>query len=523
MNTPSPRTARSDRSAVRYVRGVMVAIALLLPTLSLAILGTLWLWQNDYLIIWAASATLAAVTIYGLERWLVSLSSREARKRSLSDNTTDTSDDLASTSETERSAFASVEAIADQVDPDKLTSREALLELGTQTVAAVARQYYPGQKDPLWKFTVPEALTLVGHVSEQLNRFIVSNVPLGDQLTVAQLMTIYRWRSMVTIAEKAYDIWRVLRFVNPATAVAGELREKLSGELIKGARTEFTRRLAQAYVREVGRAAIELYSGRLRPDTAYPVSQSSSDEEAPQRAPIRLLVLGQGGVGKSSVINALTGELRAAVSPVPLKHGYVSHQLEHADAQSVTIIDSPQLDDDAKAASLLRDEAERADLIVWVLAATRADRSLDARLLADLRVALSENVHRRSPPILFVLTNIDRLRPFKEWSPPYDVAEPSSEKAQSIRQALEAVASDLRLTPDEIIPVMTATIEDAYNIDALWAALLEKLPQAINTQLARALEERSRAGIRWGLVWRQARNAGRVIGASMWGSSKPKD
>ena len=409
--------------------------------------------------------------------------------------------------------------MANSVDPDALTSRDAVIELGTETVSAVARAMYPDQKDPLWKFSVPEALTLVSQVSSRLNKFLVQNVPLGDQLTVGQLMAVYRWRSLVSVAEKAYDLWRILRLANPVTAVAGEVREKLSGELIKGVRTEFTRRIAQAYVREVGRTAIDLYSGRLRPDLEF--SEMDATERAPERGSVRLLVVGQPGVGKSSVINALSGEVRSAISVVPMSNDYLAHEIEYEDGQKIDLIDSPGLvDQEGWNNTALYDQAMRADAIMWVLSATRPDRSIDTHILAQLRESLSSNMRRSAPPIIFILTHIDRVRPFSEWSPPYDISEPKTAKARSIREALDAAADDLRISVTDIVPVMTATIETAYNVDALWARLMVELPAAINTQLARALDERSRSGIKWGSVWQQARNAGLVVGRAIWQSTK---
>ncbi len=89
-------------------------------------------------------------------------------------------------------------------------------------------------------------------------------IPLGGRLTVGQFMAIYRWRGILDVADKAYDIWRIIRMMNPATAVAQELREKFTRQLYDWGRKELARQLTTAYVREVGRGAIDLYSGRLR-------------------------------------------------------------------------------------------------------------------------------------------------------------------------------------------------------------------------------------------------------------------
>ena len=135
-----------------------------------------------------------------------------------------------------------------------------------RTIEAVARQIHPQDRNPLWKFTIPEALALVERVSADLRPFVVDNIPLGDQLTVGQVLKIYGWRSAIGMAEKAYDIWRLIRLVNPVTAAAQEAREQITKHLYANVRDQMARQLAGAYVREVGRAAIDLYGGRLAGD-----------------------------------------------------------------------------------------------------------------------------------------------------------------------------------------------------------------------------------------------------------------
>ncbi len=150
------------------------------------------------------------------------------------------------------------------VRPEELTDRDRVLNLGMRTIEAVARQIHPQDRNPLWKFTIPEALALVERVSADLRPFVIDNIPLGDQLTVGQVLKIYGWRSAIGMAEKAYDIWRLIRLVNPVTAAAQEAREQITKHLYANVRDQMARQLAGAYVREVGRAAIDLYGGRLR-------------------------------------------------------------------------------------------------------------------------------------------------------------------------------------------------------------------------------------------------------------------
>ncbi|MCB1510164.1 MAG: 50S ribosome-binding GTPase [Hyphomicrobiaceae bacterium] len=514
MSTPRPR-----RAAVGYLRGIMVVLALVLPTLSLAVLGTVWLWQNNLLLVWSISASIAAVAIFALESWLVG---RGARRLTSEPDAAETAEARSNDgapahySPSEREAWAAVEKLAQAIDPATLNSREAIMALGTTTVESVAARMHPGDGDPLWKFTVPEALTLVGRVSSELNRFVVASVPLGDRLTVGQLLAIYRWRGMVGVAEKAYDLWRLLRFANPAAAISGELRERLSRTLVDGMRTELSRRLAQAYVREVGRAAIDLYSGRLRPDIADAAMVDATAPGAAPSGPLRFAVVGQSGVGKSSLINALAGEVAAPVNVVPSDGAATVHRIAREGTPGLDLIDTPSLNTEPERQAELRAELERADAIVWVLSAGRPDRSADAAFLASLRAAWAADPRRHVPPIVFVLSGIDRLRPFKVWEPPYDVAQPTTEKGRSIRDAIDATAEDLSILAEDIVPVMTAQPADAYNLDVVWAELAERLPAATNARLNRLVADASTGGVRWGRLLSQTIGAARAAGRTVW-------
>lgn len=509
------------RAAISYLRGIMAIVALALPTLSLAVLGTLWLWQNQLLLVWSLSACAVAVAIYALEAWLVARATRrlvpnqqEAGARPSGEPGDDAPQHY---TPLEREAWAAVEQQARATDPATLTSRDAIIALGTTTVETVASKMHPGAADPLWKFTVPEALALVGRVSTELNRFVVHSVPLGDRLTVGQLLAIYRWRGMITVAEKAYDLWRILRFVNPAAAISGEVREKLSGKLIEGMRTELSRRLAQAYVREVGRAAIDLYSGRLRPDLA---DTAASDDTSAARAsppgPLRFAVVGQQGVGKSSLINALAGEMAAPVNVVPSGGDATVYRIAREGTPGLDLVETVGLGPDPDWQEGLAQEIGRADAIVWVLSAGRPDRSIDAQALAALRAKWAADPSRHVPPVLFVLSGVDRLRPFNSWEPPYDVAEPKSEKARSIRDAIDATAEDLRISADDIVPVMTSMGASPYNIDVVWAELAERLPAATNARLNRLVAEAAKGGVRWGRLLSQTIGAARAAGRTVW-------
>lgn len=519
----NPKIKRRNTDASRYLRGAMALIALALPTLSLAALGTVWLWQNNLLLIWSLAASAIAIAIYGAERWIIGRNQRSERptvevgEGGLENETTDEdrTERAYGFTERERAASQAIEDLAERIDTKELVSREALQRLAVSAVETVARKMHPEEKSPLWKFTVPEALALTERVSVRMNQFVMNNIPLGDRLTVGQLLQIYRWRGAIGVAEKAYDLWRILRFANPVTAISGEVRERLSGQLIEGLRSEFTQRLAQAYVREIGRAAIDLYSGRLRPDLDL-YTDDAGLQPALARQPLRYFVIGQAGAGRSSVINALLGDIAARVDVIPSAERFTVHTLELEDGNEIELVDTPGLEAQGKGREALLGRLADADALLLVTSAIRPDRSADEIVLREIVSRMREDPARRPPPILTAMTHIDHLRPVKEWEPPYDIDEPKSVKGRSIRDALVSVAQDLDVDPGDVIPVAAETPEAAYNADVLRARLAAMRPDAIRTQLSRLADKAAESPVHWRKVLSQAVNAGRVVGSSLW-------
>ena len=261
-----PRRTKAQRSE----RMILALVALFLPTASLIPLGGLYLWKEGYVLWWAAAA-LSTVGVVSLIEWW-----KFRRKGPLeagvpvlaADGTTEPAATI------EERAWRSVREIERGIDIDKLDSAKALGDLASRIVRAVAKHYHPEANDAIWRFTIPQALAISEQVARRLRVTVNETVPFGNRLTLAQVLAAYRFRGAVDVAEKLYDVWRIVRLVNPAAAATNEARERLSRAALNWGREHVTRRLTSAYVEEVGRAAIDLYSGRL----AVPQPDQSSDE-----------------------------------------------------------------------------------------------------------------------------------------------------------------------------------------------------------------------------------------------------
>ncbi len=480
-------------------------LALLLWALPVAVLvplGLFWLWRAEALPWWLLAMVLCSAAGYGLQRWLL------RRDRDLLTGAA-TGPDPCWPPKAEN-AWVVVERLAEEAKPEDWPLDEGgrLWTLGRNTLDAVARYYHPKQERPLLELTVPHTLLIIERASRDLRATITDHIPFSHSLTLGGLLRAWRWKDA---AERWLNVYRAGRLViNPADALLSEAWGHLRGQAYGAAWIELQRWLLREYVRKVGYYAIELYSGRLTlTDTPMPEPIAA---ENPVTGPLRIVVLGRANAGKSSLINALFGQLTAATDVLPDTTAELQpYRLEHDGLDAALIFDTPGCDTRLLSSKALKKAVLDADLLLWVCAAHRPDRDLERKILDAVRGWQAEGLERRRPPPLLVaVSHIDQLRPPREWQPPYDLRDPQGMKAANIRAAVETVAGDLAVPVAAVIPVCLADGR-VYNVDdALWAAILERQDEAGRIRFLRCLEQRKRVE-NWTLLRRQLTHTGRWL------------
>jgi predicted GTPase len=459
----------------------LLIAALVLPWLALLALGSLWLWQHGHVWIWATAAAVLALLAWPLARLTRRRTNMEIRTE-----LGDRAEPSRAWNVRESEAWPAVLAVADNTAPFSFMEIDPLLATAGKVIEAVAARLHPETHAPWAQFTVPELLLLTERVSRDLRREalhfpFIREWKFGRVLWFKQMIERYEplWTG-------GYNFWRVARLLwNPAAAVGREISRVLDDKYTAGLVDRLRARATQAFVLEVGRAAIDLYSGRLAlsEEELRLVQERDAAPTALEVAPVRILLVGQVNAGKSSLVNALAQETRCAVGPLATTARAVEYRLDLEGRPAVSLVDMPALGDGVE--QELWAQAERADLILWVASATQPARSADRQALDVFRVWSRKQLARRPPCILLALTHIDELRPANEWTPPYDLATSRRPKARNILAAIHSVENTLDLPADTIVPVAIPPDRKPYNLDALWARIAVNLDDARLRQLDR--------------------------------------
>lgn len=367
----------------------------------------------------------------------------------------------------------------------------------------IAHLYHPEVKYPLLNIYVPQAYGLIRGTVDDLDRYMRVAAPALNQVTVAQVYQTYEtYRALETPLKRigiALDLSRWLW--NPVGAVAREIGRPLGDQANQQLLVNFSQTLRETALTILCKQAIALYGGTtaLEFATATPTSQQAQtlrelmeQAETTQTvttAPINLLLIGRTGAGKSSLINTLFEASLAAVDVLPSTDKIASYRWETPSQDTLILWDSPGYEQVERAdfRQQVLDQATQADAILLVTPA------LDPALEADVNFlqAIAQSGHEA--PCLGVVTQVDRLRPVREWAPPYHWQTGDRPKEQTIRAAVEYRQEQFGEAVRHVLPIVTRSETDqreAWGHDDLAMQLVEAIAPAKSYKLAQFLRSR---------------------------------
>ena len=373
-----------------------------------------------------------------------------------------------------------------------------------ELVVEIAKIYHPDVKYPLLNIYIPQAYGLIRGTVEDTDRLMQQLQPLLGQVTVGQAYRGYEiYRQLEPAARKVLSAWHWAQWVfNPKLALARELGKQSSSQANQQLIANLSQLLREVALRNLCQQAIALYGGELpsldslKPDlpeaktlTLKAILAQAEPASALEQKPVNILIVGRTGSGKSSTINALFQTDMAEVNVLPSTDAIQTYEWRGEGGETLMLWDTPGYEQSTKPEfrQLVLDYASEADILLLVNPALDPALQMDADFFEDVAT-----IHPDLPRIA-VVTQSDRLRPVREWQPPYDWREGNRPKETNIRDAIVYRAESLGELCDLVLPVVNgdpAAERQNWGIDELSVALVEGIDPAKQARIARFLQDR---------------------------------
>ncbi|MEH2339452.1 GTPase family protein [Nostoc sp.] len=371
-------------------------------------------------------------------------------------------------------------------------------------VVAIARIYNPQIQYPLLNIYVPQAYGLIRGTVDDMDQWMQKLSPVLNQVTVGQAYQGYEvYRKLEPSARKFWKAWNWAQWVlNPVAAVAKQVSQGSSNQATQQLLGNLSQLFREAALRNLCRQAIALYGRGTLPASATAVSTptlpkvktqtlreiltQAQPAEAVEQKPVNILLVGRTGSGKSSLINTLFQADLAEVDVLPSTDRIQNYQWQTQSGETLTLWDTPGYEQVNRAAlrDLVLDYAINADLLLLATPALDPALQMDVDFLQDMKAEVADL------PAIAIVTQVDRLRPIREWQPPYDWEWGDRSKEIAIREATEYRAKLLGNFCNLVLPVVTGdskTSRIAWGVEALSLGLVDAIAPTKQLRLARFL------------------------------------
>lgn len=371
-------------------------------------------------------------------------------------------------------------------------------------VVAIAQIYHPEVKYPLLNIYIPQAYGLIRGTVDDLDRWMQQLSPALNQVTVGQAYEAYEiYRKLEPSARKFWRAWNLAQWLlNPAAAVAKKASQRYSNQADRQLLVNLGQLLREAALRNLCRQAIALYSGNTLPgldtktqtlpqaktQTLREILAQAEPVEIVEQKPVSILLIGRTGAGKSSLVNTLFRAELATVDVLPSTDRLQNYRWQTDTGETLTLWDTPGYEqvNRAELREQVLESASNADLLVLVNPALDPALQMDVDFLRDITAEIA------GLPVITAVTQVDRLRPIREWQPPYNWELGDCPKEISIREAIQYRIQLLADYGDVVLPIVTADPQagrTAWGIDALSLALVQAIAPAKQLRLARFMRD----------------------------------
>jgi uncharacterized protein len=374
-------------------------------------------------------------------------------------------------------------------------------------IVGIARIYHPEVKYPLLNIYVPQAYGLIRGTVDDLDKWMQKLAPALNQATIGQAFQAYEvYQKLEPSARKFMRVWGAAQWLlNPAAAVAKRASQGYSNQANQQLLVNFSQLLREAALTNLCGQAVILYGGNTLPSsfsvsatqpalpkektqTLREILAQAEPVETVEQKPVNILLIGRTGAGKSSLINTLFSAELAQVDVLPSTDKIQSYYWENQNTETLTLWDTPgyeQINIPELRQEVL-DYTKNSDLLLLVTPVLDPSLQIDVDFLKEIKANVTDL------PIITVVTQVDKLRPIREWQPPYDWQWGERPKEVSIREGTKYRAQLLGDFSTQVLPVVTSdakTGRTAWGTDALSLALIEAIAPAKKSRLARFLRD----------------------------------
>ncbi len=366
-------------------------------------------------------------------------------------------------------------------------------------VVAISHIYNPEVKYPLLNIYIPQVYGLIRGTVDDMDQWMQKLSPVLNQVTVGQAYQTYEvYRKLEPSARKLWKVWNWAQWVlNPVAAVAKKASEGVGNRASQELLINLSQLLREAALRNLCKQAIALYAGtkielpiptlpQTKTQTLRDILAQAEPPEIVAQKPVNILIIGRTGAGKSSLINTLFQDELAAVDVLPSTDTIQNYHWETENGETLNLWDTPGYEqvkrEDLR--DLVIDYASNADLLLLVTPALDPALQMDVDFLQDVKSEVTDL------PIITIVTQVDRLRPIREWQPPYNWERGEKPKEISIREATKYRQQLLGNFANLVLPIVTndpKTSRNAWNIEALSSGLLAAIDPAKQLRLTRFL------------------------------------
>ncbi len=372
-------------------------------------------------------------------------------------------------------------------------------------VSAIAHVYNPQVKRPLLNIYIPQAYGLIRGTVDDTDRMMQKLSPVLNRVSIAQGIEAYEvYRKLEPSARKLGQVFQWSQWlINPAAAAAKQATKKFNNQANQELLLNLGQLIREVALRNLAQQAIALYGDETivlpeveasstlpqeKTKTIKEILQSVTTETEVAQQPVKIILVGRTGAGKSSLINTLFQADQAEVDVLPSTDQVKSYTWQTPSQEVLNLLDTPGYE------QVNRPEiweqvlayAATADLLLLVTPALDPALQMDLDFLQALKQDLPDL------SAVGIVTQVDRLRPIREWNPPYDWREGTQPKEKSIREATIYRAEQLGNICDLILPLVTAdhtSNRSPWNVEALSSELIQAIAPAKQLRLARFLRD----------------------------------